>query len=383
MVASPRPSTTFAYTASDVPPSFITTSLKRSSPSFPCEADHRQAGCSYDGCLKGTVALWSMPQTCQSCNSLLSQLWRALDGNCRRDLRPWTAEEIPECKWLGMGSVVGLEWFAESDSFPTCEKPVPKGPQRPERQGKRQISRAGSPWWCAQPQSPFVSNSPYTVATTAPPWSVEKPAEQPSVNQELIQAVRKAFPDPAGLPPELKDILDKTESSEMKKITTDLHKSTAALGRARKQLQELQEAKSQHRAKWVQHLNASLDAWQKQTEAFDKQQVQYSTLIQQATIELHAARNSIQQLNAKAAQDRNLESLLEEAPAEHLDAAIVDAEEKKLREKMQDVLSKAAKAALPAAEVVDLVETPSPVTMRQRSVEPAGGQDTAMQSGTK
>lgn len=69
-------------------------------------------------------------------------------------------------------------------------------------------------------------------------------------------------------------------------------------------------------------------------------------------------------------------------PAEHLDAAIVDAEEKKLREKTQDVLSKAAKAALPAAEVVDLVETPSPVTMRQRSVEPAGGQDTAMQSGT-
>lgn len=166
----------------------------------------------------------------------------------------------------------------------------------------------------SMPQSPFVSNSPYTVATTAPPWSVEKPAEQPSVNQELIQAVRKAFPDPAGLPPELKDILDKTESSEMKKITTDLHKSTAALGRARKQLQELQEAKSQHRANWVQHLNASLDAWQKQTEAFDKQQVQYSTLIQQATIELHAARNSIQQLNAKAAQDRNLESLLEEAP---------------------------------------------------------------------
>ena len=121
----------------------------------------------------------------------------------------------------------------------------------------------------------------------------------------------------------------------MKKITTDLHKSTAALGRARRQLQELQEAKTQHRAKWVQHLNASLEAWQQQTEGFDKQQVQYNTMIQQATIELHAARNSIQQLNAKAAQDRNLESLLEESPPDNLDTSAADAAEKKLREKMQ------------------------------------------------
>jgi len=220
------------------------------------------------------------------------------------------------------------------------------------------------------PPSPFTAAGPYTIATTAPPWSAEKSAEQPSVNQELIQAVRKAFPDPTGLPQELKDILDKTENSEMKKITSDLHKSTAALGRARKQLLELQEAKSQHRAKWVQHLNASLDAWQKQTESFDKQQVQYSTLIQQATIELHSARNSIQQLNAKAAQDRNMESLLEETPAESPDAAMVDEEEKKLREKMQEIIGKAAKAAVtPATEIVE-VEA-SPVSKRQRSNEPS------------
>ena len=168
-------------------------------------------------------------------------------------------------------------------------------------------------------------------------------------------------------------------------LPTDLHKSTAALGRARQQLQELQEAKAQHRAKWVQHLHASLEAWQHQTEGFDKQQVQYNTLIQQATIELHAARNSIQQLNAKAAQDRNLESLLEEPPAEHADTTTVDVEEKKLREKMQEVLAKAAKTALPSTtEVVDLVETASPVSKRPRSTEPGGGQkEPTMQGGSK
>ena len=233
--------------------------------------------------------------------------------------------------------------------------------------------------------SPFTPGGSYAVTTTAPPWTSEKSMDQPSLNQELIQAVRKAFPDSAVLPQELKDILDKTENTEMKKITSDLHKSTAALGRARRQLQELQEAKSQHRAKWVQHLNASLDAWQKQTESFDKQQVQYNTLIQQATIELHSARNSIQQLNAKAAQDRNLESLLEEAPTESPEVALVDEEEKKLREKMQEIIGKAAKAAVvPATEVVDV--DASPVAKRQRSNEPplsgGNGADATMITGS-
>ena len=233
--------------------------------------------------------------------------------------------------------------------------------------------------------SPFTAGGSYAVTTTAPPWTSEKSMDQPSLNQELIQAVRKAFPDSAVLPQELKEILDKTENTEMKKITSDLHKSTAALGRARRQLQELQEAKSQHRAKWVQHLNASWDAWQKQTESFDKQQVQYNTLIQQATIELHSARNSIQQPNAKAAQDRNLESLLEEAPAESPDAALVDEEEKKLREKMQEIIGKAAKAAvLPATEVVEV--DASPVAKRQRSNEPpqpgGNGTDATMKTGS-
>lgn len=76
---------------------------------------------------------------------------------------------------------------------------------------------------------------------------------------------------------------------------------------------------------------------------------------------------------------------MEETPAEHADTTTVDAEEKKLREKMQEVLAKAAKAALPSTtEVVDLVETASPVSKRPRSTEPGAGQqkDATMQGGS-
>ena len=68
----------------------------------------------------------------------------------------------------------------------------------------------------------------------------------------------------------LAEILDRSGSSEIKKITSELHKATAALGRATRQLQELQETKSQHRAKWLQHLTASLDARKKQIETYEQ-----------------------------------------------------------------------------------------------------------------
>ena len=378
MATSSRTSATYTSTAADVSIPPITTSFKRSNASILCEANHCQAVCCNDGGLKGPLALRSVPQACQGCYFVLSQLRWALVGDRRRDLRAWTAKKASYTR-LGMGSVDGLEWFAESDGFSTCEEPVPEGPQRPERQRKRQVCGPRSRWWCALlsfdaavtlcGEWPICSSNyiaSMDCGETARSAVCESGAD-PSSTQSVSRPVRASVrvEGHSGQDGELRDEED--------------HKSTAALGRARKQLQELQEAKAQHRAKWVQHLNASLDAWQKQTEGFDKQQVQYSTMIQQATIELHAARNSIQQLNAKAAQDRNLESLLEEAPAEHPDAALVDGEEKKLRERMKDVLSKAAKAALPAAEVVDLVGSGSPV--RPRSTEPAGGTDTAMQGG--
>ena len=217
---------------------------------------------------------------------------------------------------------------------------------------------------------------------------MEKPFEQPSANQELIQAVRKAFPDPTGLPTELKDILDKTESSEMKKITADLHKSTAALGRARRQLQELQEAKSQHRAKWVQHLKRIAG----RMATANRRIRQAANSVQPPDSAGYRRTSGCQKFPSnssmrKAAQDRNLDTLLEETPAEPSDTTTVDAEETKLRERMKDVLAKAVKTALPSAsDVVEVVDSPKQAPKRARSQSQPPGEtkeekDTAMLGG--
>lgn len=131
----------------------------------------------------------------------------------------------------------------------------------------------------------------------------------------------------------------------------------------------------QHRQKWMQHLTASLEAWKSQMESYDKQQHQFNTLIQQATTELHAARKSIQQLNAKAAQDKPLETLPEESAMVTATVAVVDgpvdSEEQVLRVQMQQLIAGTAKLALPTTEVVDLEEPngTTPAVKRQRSEE--------------
>ena len=135
----------------------------------------------------------------------------------------------------------GWEWNQWTDwngaqsrtTSPTYEKPVSTSPQRAEKERERaraslqrQTLLVAHPrFHHCHPHSQRVA--PYAVTTTAPPWTSEKSMDQPSLNQELIQAVRKAFPDSAVLPQELKEILDKTENTEMKKITSDLHKSTS------------------------------------------------------------------------------------------------------------------------------------------------------------
>ena len=281
----------------------------------------------------------------------------------------------------------GWEWNQWSDagkgSSNRLQSPRQRSAsRRTRRKGKgkgkqgevQEAPGAGAPSFPSLPVSPFTATGSYTAATSTSPWATEKAGEHASANQELIQAVRKAYPDPSGMPSELKDILDKTESQEMKKITSDLHKSTAALGRATRQLQELQESKMQHRQKWMLHLTASLEAWKTQMESYDKQQHQFKTLIQQATAELHAARKSIQQLNAKAAHDKPLETLPEESTvvtaASAASDAPVDAEEQALRAQMQTLIAGTAKLALPdVVEVVDVEESPNPAAKRQRSME--------------
>ena len=282
----------------------------------------------------------------------------------------------------------GWSWERWSDKGSTTRRRSPR--QRSQSQTRRrkgkggkgsdQLEGASLTSFPSLPPSPFAvagGVSSYAVPAQTLPWP-EKPSEQ-SANYELLQAVKKAYPDPTVMPPELKEIVDKNESTETKRITSELHKATAALGRATRQLQELQETKSQHRSKWLQHLTASLEAWQSQTETYDKQQEQFNQLISQANQELHTARKSIQQLNAKAAKDQSLIVIQEDVPA-LLPApaeASADSEEQKLREKMQEVMKMTALAVAP----LDPSKVPDPAAphpKRPRSEERTPGEVSVM-----
>ena len=381
MATQERALCTDAEAVAHLPLQTCTTSLQGSCALTGCETDIAQTSLRDGGTRGATLAMWTLQAIDQGHHFVLSGLRRALDSCAGRDLqaRPsWETQKSAEC-WLGVEPMVGWwERVQQQSTIPKTTECISKGKTTEEGERQRQEVQeapgAGAPSFPSLPVSPFTPTGSYTAATSTTPWATEKTGEQTSANQELIQAVRKAYPDPSGMPSELKDILDKTENLEMKKITSDLHKSTAALGRATRQLQELQESKMQHRQKWMLHLTASLEAWKSQMESYDKQQHQFNALIQQATTELHAARKSIQQLNAKAAHDKPLETLPEESTVVATAVAAadgpVDAEEQALRAQMQALIAGTAKLALPAeVEVVDVEAIQNPSAKRQRSEE--------------
>lgn len=391
VVAPSRASSSCTSPAADLSLSTFTTSFEGSPSLVDREANNTQTGCHHVRRDDLSMALRPLQAAHQSYDSLLPGLWRALDHGTGYPLQAWTTftREDGPSTWMGMGTMVGMgskrqrpQRRQRTCSLTSPKEPIPATQTVPKRKELSKGKSDDSSGSAAQtfpslPVSPFAAQPTYVTPPFTAPWTVEKSLDQPSANQELISAVRKAYPDSTGMPPELKDILDRTENSEMKRITSDLHKSTAALGRATRQLQELQDSKAQHRAKWLQHLTSSMEAWQSQMESYDSQQHQFNTMIQQATTELHTARKSIQQLNAKAAKDKQLDTLPEESTMAVPSAAepVQDAEEKKMRAKMQELIASTAKLATPIESEVIQVEDASPTSgvKRQRSTErPAG-----------
>ena len=132
-----------------------------------------------------------------------------------------------------------------------------KGKQSPPQEGKS--------------VSPFSVAGPYSQQQqSTAPWPVMdfsqfQAASQPvnaAVNQnqtsqpaqELIQAIKKAFPEASTMPAPVKEALEKAEVSGAKQITKDLHAATSALGRARRAFQEASEARKQLKNGWMKHL---------------------------------------------------------------------------------------------------------------------------------
>lgn len=193
------------------------------------------------------------------------------------------------------------------------------------------------------------------------------------------------------MPPAIREVLERTSVQTSKQLITDLHKAAASLGKARKTVQELQDAKLKHRSMWAAHLQEALTAWQQQIQSFNAQQADYTTRLSRARADLQTANDWIQELNvqAKAMDVAPLEAQAD--VGEMLDPADLQPErmQEQLRIKLEECvrLTGMDQGAKPIdlTEDVDNPEKLEHDRKRARSVEPESPSgpkaDTAMASG--
>lgn len=154
--------------------------------------------------------------------------------------------------------------------------------------------------------TPFSHSGYHAAFGTPPPWTPSESSTVPAVSnvppehKELLAAVKSAFPDMAKMPTAIREAVEKTSALSSKQLVADLHKAAASLGKARKAVKELQDAKLKHRSMWASHLQEALTAWQSQIQAFNAQQADYTQKLCKAQADLQSANDWIQELNIQA-----------------------------------------------------------------------------------
>jgi len=196
------------------------------------------------------------------------------------------------------------------------------------------------------------ASSPFAympTSNTVAPWPIldfeqfqQAPAtptaQQQQVNQstqDLVLALKKAFPETASIPPALREAMEKVESSGTRQITKDLHAATSALGRARKAHQEAHDARAKLRGSWMKHLQESLRAWESQLDSYRLNMAKLQDAEAKALQEVSNAKRTIQQLNSHA-EGAGVE---ETAALEDMPDASSDKEEEKLRVQLQEAMT--------------------------------------------
>lgn len=196
-------------------------------------------------------------------------------------------------------------------------------------------------------QSPFSNSSYVPTPEALTPWPCmdfekyqQAPAPAPSQPsnqsaQELVLALRKAFPESSALPQSLRDAMERAESSGVRQITKDLHAATSSLGRARKAHQEASEARSKLKSSWMKHLQESIQAWDQQLDTYRKNMAKLQDTEAKALQEVANAKRMIQQLNSQSEGSGFEEPASMEEPPD----ANQDKEEERLRQQLQDTMT--------------------------------------------
>eukprot|EP00435_Cladocopium_sp_Y103_P060951 s84_g22.t1 len=140
------------------------------------------------------------------------------------------------------------------------------------------------------------------TSTFPSPFAQQTPSSvQPQQDDDLVGAVKDLYPDLTKAPARIQAAVAKAEKTTAKQLSTGLSKSSKTVGNDAKELQQLRDARAKHRERWLKHLKDSVDSWELQLKQYKEQQANYNGLIRKAQTELSTARQTLAELNQKAA----------------------------------------------------------------------------------
>ena len=204
-------------------------------------------------------------------------------------------------------------------------------------------------------------------------------------DQEWVEHLRKAYPDPSTMPADTKALLEKADQEIGRAGIKNLHQATKHLGKAKKHLSEVTEHRRAHRALWMSHLAAGIQMWEAQLEDFRKRQALLTEQAVRARAEITSTNQIIQQLSSRAAGSTT-PAIIPSVPEEEAVEDTADKEEEGLRLKLQNVLKTCANSlgldleppkTIEVAAIEEEDENEEKRQKRPRSLEPF---DTAMKS---
>lgn len=273
---------------------------------------------------------------------------------------------------------------AKSDGKGSKDKGKDKGKEQSRQKGKDGLAE--------QPFGPLPAPFHYTPTTLVPsiPWPAsdttspfqtaqnQQAVVASTASQELISALKKAYVD-STMPQEIKDIVEKHESSGSRQTTKELHAATTQLGRAQKALKEAQQQRQSHRTAWLAHLTESMKLWEGQLEEFKKRQMALREAEQKAAQDISSARLTIQQLNQNSSGTSATEMAdpFQDEPVE----STADNEEANLRVKLQQSLAQCASVVGVTSAAVE-IHSDGEEEKRAKRARSEEGRDANMQKAS-
>ena len=130
--------------------------------------------------------------------------------------------------------------------------------------------------------------------------SADKAAPDLSDEAKLIRALKEAQSQGATLPAGVAEVLAKVDDVASKQVTKSLHDQTTQLGQARRQVQQLRQARAEQMSSWQTYVNSALQALEKGLAEHEQRMERLQQLENQAAEKAQQAQKAIQSLSKEA-----------------------------------------------------------------------------------